>query len=1378
MKYLGCKEICDITHTLYSKGFCQYFSNYMLESASVSSNLTSPENLNWFLIYDPQHIDSSATIILSKLIYGIFKFNSGFYRYFKRIQSSYPNYQIGLKIKIVTFNEIPINCGIQFMINNTIFGSIYRSASGIQTNKLIIYNIELESVYLTYSSNKKYDLITYVDIPRYPFLFSATGNYTDDTAGWAIASIQVTTGYCHEDCTQCEVSFKCKQCYYGYYFYRDGSCISNCQSPYQKLNGSYCQDYDDETPYSYYLIKEYINAANDPGQYSQYTLISQNGINFLKGSDIYYSYIQGIRVFGGPFVWAQAKFQRVHNIISPHHSVTIAFYILYGPSFPSDGNFIYTIENNTPVSKSSVDSSLNYDGSKYYKVYEKIIHNSNTLTITWECLGPNNEPIKAYCGFYNYYIAVHDCKPYCLQCSDQTTCTLWNSTYDASIVRFSQSECLVNQYYDKDSIRCLDCPLSCLTCTSTIDCQTCQPTYVQTKLGCICKMNQYEESNQCFDCPIECNQCLSSTYCIECLNSNFRQLSNGQCNCFDGFYPIVSNPQCQICHQFCKTCIGPTSEQCLTCNDIVNIEKVGSTCRCPTGSSYQEEIKTCSSCHPSCLSCFRTTIDGCLTCDLSLNRILKGLKCVCAPGYYELSNICTNCPNSEDTSLSQCYKQCNNNQQIWHTNTCTSCDSGFNLVYGECQPICGDSQIKGYEQCEDNNTILDDKCYNCQFQCPTHCLTCDQSTTLPCPDICGDGIITGNEECEDGNNIQYDGCFNCKYQCQTSCTKCIQGKCFECATAGWYIDPTVTPWQCKERCYDLQIVGSEQCDDGNLSDTDGCKDCKYFCRIGCSSCDYTNKKCLSCEFPGFAPTSYYCKNTCGDGLVVTDPYGFYSEECDDGNTINGDGCSSSCYFQCQSSTICTSCVSNRCEICATGYILSSQKVCLPICGDSMIVVGEQCENSYILPYKGCINCQARCQSSCLTCDTTGLGCISCKNGYNRIDNLCYSICGDTIITEDEECDDGNLLIGDGCHFCQFTCQDQCLNCIKGICYDCQEGYELIQSKCYLILQKNQLFINQGETKYQLISLNQNCDINCMNCQDGICDLCSQGNYLFHNECISNHITKIFYVNDNINLCGDNKIMDDEECEDNNIIPFDGCYYCKFQCDINCNDCQFGKCQGCILGYILNTNFICEPECGDGIVILYSNEQCDLDIEWCINCQFKCQPNCSKCNLQECFQCQEGFYPYLTSCIPICGDGIVIDEYEDCDDQNDQPNDGCFECQFDCSKNCKICEKTKCQQCDIDYVLKNNQCLLIKQKDDINSNIIDKPQNNDTINNSVNPQWLSLNENKICREYECVYSKKPSMKLTFKKRIVIQYKHRLLRLKELQHHNQLNLRYII
>ena len=83
---------------------------------------------------------------------------------------------------------------------------------------------------------------------------------------------------------------------------------------------------------------------------------------------------------------------------------------MYGPLFPSDGKFIYTIENNTPVSKSTASYFSSYtDGSKYDKVYEKIAHNTNTLTITWECFGTNNEPINAYCGFYNYYIAVHYC---------------------------------------------------------------------------------------------------------------------------------------------------------------------------------------------------------------------------------------------------------------------------------------------------------------------------------------------------------------------------------------------------------------------------------------------------------------------------------------------------------------------------------------------------------------------------------------------------------------------------------------------------------------------------------------------------------------------------------------------------------------------------------------------------------------------------------------------------------------------------------------------------------------------------------------------------------------------------------------------------------
>ncbi|CAK86689.1 unnamed protein product (macronuclear) [Paramecium tetraurelia] len=217
------------------------------------------------------------------------------------------------------------------------------------------------------------------------------------------------------------------------------------------------------------------------------------------------------------------------------------------------------------------------------------------------------------------------------------------------------------------------------------------------------------------------------------------------------------------------------------------------------------------------------------------------------------------------------------------------------------------------------------------------------------------------EKCEDGNTIQYDGCYNCKYQCQPQCTKCIKGQCFECTTAGFYIDPTVSPWQCKEKCGDFLIVGNEQCDDGNTSDTDGCKDCKYFCRSDCASCDYTTKNAQVVNCLGLFLT-----------LTIVKIY----MEMVQSQQILMDSIQSNVMmviqlimmaaaalvpFQCQPTSICTSCINNRCEICATGYYLSNEKVCIPICGDSLIVIGEQCENSYILPYKGCQNGQAKCQ---------------------------------------------------------------------------------------------------------------------------------------------------------------------------------------------------------------------------------------------------------------------------------------------------------------------------------------------------------------------------------------------------------------------------------
>jgi cysteine-rich repeat protein len=42
---------------------------------------------------------------------------------------------------------------------------------------------------------------------------------------------------------------------------------------------------------------------------------------------------------------------------------------------------------------------------------------------------------------------------------------------------------------------------------------------------------------------------------------------------------------------------------------------------------------------------------------------------------------------------------------------------------------------------------------------------------------------------------------------------------------------------------------------------------------------------------GFAPTYTACVSRCGDGLVAA------TEQCDDGNTVDGDGCSSDCRYE-------------------------------------------------------------------------------------------------------------------------------------------------------------------------------------------------------------------------------------------------------------------------------------------------------------------------------------------------------------------------------------------------------------------------------------------------------------------------------------------------
>jgi cysteine-rich repeat protein len=144
----------------------------------------------------------------------------------------------------------------------------------------------------------------------------------------------------------------------------------------------------------------------------------------------------------------------------------------------------------------------------------------------------------------------------------------------------------------------------------------------------------------------------------------------------------------------------------------------------------------------------------------------------------------------------------------------------------------------------------------------------DLSRSILAINICGNNILEPGEECDDGNTRDFDGCSaDCLLErgtCGDGVVEQALGEQCEPSTH----DPSL-PYGCDNTCHlilvscgDGQLDPGEACDQGpNNSNVPGA-----YCRTNCS----------------FA--------RCGDGIVD----GLQGEECDDGNRVNGDGCSSDC----------------------------------------------------------------------------------------------------------------------------------------------------------------------------------------------------------------------------------------------------------------------------------------------------------------------------------------------------------------------------------------------------------------------------------------------------------------------------------------------------
>ena len=378
----------------------------------------------------------------------------------------------------------------------------------------------------------------------------------------------------------------------------------------------------------------------------------------------------------------------------------------------------------------------------------------------------------------------------------------------------------------------------------------------------------------------------------------------------------------------------------------------------------------------------------------------------------------------------------------------------------------------------------------------------------------------------------------------------------------------------------------------------------------CGSCHNTTCAWQDFHENNVGQTCYDCHNECyipptecGNNIIEA------GEQCDDGNTVNGDCCNANCQFEQAGSPCPDNVYCNGQESCDGG---GACRAGTPIdCNDGVDCTEDTCNENN----RTCVNTpnNRNCSDDGLFCngdefcdlqnDCSSTG-DPCQNGLvcNEPNGSCdpQSACGDGTVDPGEDCDDGNVEDGDCCSaFCEFevegsSCADnQYCNgeetcdgtgaCQSGMPIDCADGLECTVDSCD---EANDSCTNTPD--------NTNCD-------DGqycngveVCDL-STG-------CVPGTPVN----------CSDGIDCTNDSCDETN----DRCEYTPD--DNNCPDD----------GLFCNGDEFCHPQ-----------NNCSSTGDPCLN-----GTTCNETN---------------GSCVlrPVCGNGTQ-DQGEDCDDGNVEDGDCC------------------------------------------------------------------------------------------------------------------------